>query len=133
MTDKEIVLAFVKAINDHDVDEIYNLISEDHIFIDGSGEKHVGKINMKEGWKNYFDMFPDYSVDITDIIEDNLVIGFFGYASATCKIAKDKINSNFWKTPAAWKAIVENEKIKHWQVYCDYTRLIEIMKMDQEG
>jgi ketosteroid isomerase-like protein len=133
MTDKEIVLAFVKAINDHDVDKIYDLMPEDHIFIDGYGEKHVGKIDMKEGWQNYYQMFPDYSVDITDIVEDNLVIGLFGYASATYKINKDKTNSNFWKTPAAWKAIVENEKIKHWQVYCDYTRLMEIIKKHQKG
>lgn len=43
MTDKEIVMAFVKAINDHDVDKIDDLMSEDHVFIDGYGEKHVGK------------------------------------------------------------------------------------------
>jgi ketosteroid isomerase-like protein len=131
MTGKEIVLAFVKAINDHDIDKIYDLIPEDHIFIDGSGEKHVGKIDMKEGWQNYYQMFPDYNVDITDIVENSLVIGLFGYASATYKKSKDKTNSNFWKTPAAWKAIVKNEKIKHWQVYCDYTRLMEIIKKNQ--
>ena len=28
----------------------------------------------------------------------------------------------------AWKAIVENKKIMHWQVYCDYTQLLEIIK-----
>jgi ketosteroid isomerase-like protein len=128
MTDKEIVLAFVKAINDHDVDKIYDLMPEDHIFIDGYGEKHIGKIDMKEGWQSYYQMFPDYSVEITDVVEGNSVIGLFGYASATYRINKDKTNNNFWKTTAAWKAIVENKKIKLWQVYCDYTRLMEIIK-----
>ena len=52
MTSKEIVLAFIKAINDHDVDKIYDLMSDDHIFIDGSGGIHVGKTDMKVGWKN---------------------------------------------------------------------------------
>jgi len=114
MTDKEIALAFVKAINDHDVDKIYDLMPEDHVFIDGSGEIHSGKTNMREGWQNYYQMFPDYSVEITDVVEGNSVIGLFGYASGTYKINDDKTNSNFWKTPAAWKAIVENKKIKLW-------------------
>jgi ketosteroid isomerase-like protein len=127
MSDKEIVLAFVKAINDHDVDKIYNLMSDDHIFIDGSGGTLVGKIEMKEGWQNYYQMFPDYSIQITDVIKDNSIIGLFGYASASYMIIKDKTN-NFWKTTASWKAIVENNKIKHWQVYCDYTQLMEIIK-----
>ncbi len=127
MTDKEIVLAFVKAINDHDVDEIYYLMSDDHIFIDGSGGKHIGKIGMKKNWQNYYQIFPDYSIQITDIVEDNSIIGLFGYASASYITVKDKRN-NFWKTTASWKAIVENDKIKHWQVYCDYTQLLEIMK-----
>ena len=131
MTDKEIALAFVKAINDHDVDKIYDLMPEDHVFIDGSGEIHSGKTNMREGWQNYYQMFPDYSVEITDVVEGNSVIGLFGYASGTYKINDDKTNSNFWKTPAAWKAIVENKKIKLWQVYCDYTRLMEIIKKEQ--
>ena len=127
MTDKEIVLAFVKAINNHDVDKIFNLMSDDHIFIDGAGGKHIGKIDMKEGWQNYYQMFPDYSIQITDILEDNSIIGLFGYASASYMIIKDKTN-NFWKTTASWKAVVENNKIKHWQVYCDYTQLMEIIK-----
>jgi len=131
MTDKEIALAFVKAINDHDVDKIYDLMPEDHVFIDGSGEIHSGKTNMREGWQNYYQMFPDYSVEITDVVEGNSVIGLFGYASGTYKINGDKTNSNFWKTTAAWKAILENKKIKLWQVYCDYTRLMEIIKKEQ--
>lgn len=131
MANKEIVLAFVKAINDHDVDKIYNLMHDDHIFIDGSGGKQAGKTDMKKGWQEYYQLFPDYSVEITDVLESDSVIGLFGYVSGTYKINNDKANGNFWKTTAAWKAIVENQKIKLWQVYCDYTRLMEIVKNEQ--
>ena len=126
MTDKEIVLAFVKAINDHDVDKIFDLMTDDHIFIDGSGGQNIGKIGMKEGWQNYYLLFPDYSIQITDVIEDNSIIGLFGYASGSYKSIN--IENNFWKTTASWKAIVKNNKILHWQVYCDYTKLMEIIK-----
>jgi limonene-1,2-epoxide hydrolase len=127
MTDKEIVQAFVKAINDHDVDKINDLMAEDHVFIDGYGDKHIGKNGMKEGWHNYYQMFPDYVIEITDFFEYNSIFGLFGYACGTYKKIKNKSNINFWKTTAAWKAEVENKKIKHWQVYCDYTRLMEII------
>ncbi|MDP3003602.1 MAG: nuclear transport factor 2 family protein [Bacteroidales bacterium] len=126
-TNKAIVIRFVKAINDHDVDEIINLMSEDHIFIDAIDNKTVGKKGMKEGWKGYYELFPDYQIEISDIIGNASTIGLFGYASATYKNLTNKLNSNFWRIPASWKAIVENNKIKHWQVYCDYSNLFDII------
>jgi ketosteroid isomerase-like protein len=127
MTDKEIVLSFVKAINDHDVEKINDLMAEDHVFIDGSGNIHMGKEGMKIGWQSYYQMFPDYIIEISELIEHKSIFGLFGFASGTYKNIKDNSNSNFWKTTAAWKAIVENKKIKHWQVFCDYSRLMEII------
>lgn len=125
-TDNEIVIKFVKAINDHDVDEIFNLASEDYIFIDALGNKSVGKKSLKEGWSGYYELFPDYQIEIVDIIESENVFGLFGFAGGTYKNIKDEANSNYWKIPASWKAIVENNKIKHWQVYCDYSSLFKI-------
>ena len=127
----EVVMDFIQAINDHNVDQIYNLMPDDHIFIDGAGTRHEGKAGMKEGWQAYYDMFPDYKVEITDIIENDTIVGLFGFANATYKNIKDESNSNFWRIPAAWKGIVKNNKIKHWQVYCDYTDLHKIIERNQ--
>ena len=44
-----IVNRFVKAINDHDVNEIVSLMSEDHIFIDAMDNKSVGKKVIEKG------------------------------------------------------------------------------------
>jgi ketosteroid isomerase-like protein len=130
-TNKAIAIRFVKAINDHDVNEIINLISEDHIFIDAINNKSVGKKVMKEGWKGYYELFPDYQIEISDITENVSTIGLFGYASATYKNLTNKLNSNFWRIPASWKAIVENNKVKHWQVYCDYSNLFKIIEKNK--
>lgn len=130
-TNKAIAIRFVKAINDHDVNEIINLISDDHIFIDALDNKSVGKKVMKEGWKGYYELFPDYQIEISDITENVSTIGLFGYASATYKNLKNKLNSNFWRIPAAWKAIVENNKVKQWQVYCDYSILFKIIEKNK--
>jgi ketosteroid isomerase-like protein len=126
-SNKAIVIRFVKAINDHDVNEIVNLMLEDYIFIDATNHKTVGKKGMKEGWKGYYELFPDYKIEISDITEKESVIGLFGYVNATYKNLTNKLNSNFWKIPSSWKAIVENNKIKHWQVYCDYSDLFKII------
>jgi ketosteroid isomerase-like protein len=131
VTNKAITIRFVKAINDHDVDEISNLMSEDHLFIDASGNKSVGKKGMKDGWKAYYELFPDYQIEVTDIIENASFTGLFGYVSATYKNLTNKSNSNFWRIPAAWKAIVENKKIKQWQVYCDYSNLLKIIEKNK--
>ena len=84
-SNKSIVIRFVKAINDHDVNEIVNLMSEDHTFIDAMDNKSVGKKGMKEGWDGYYELFPDYLIEISDITENESVIGLFGYVNATYK------------------------------------------------
>jgi len=130
-SNKAMVIRFVKAINDHDVNEIVNLMSEDYIFIDGQDHKSVGKKGMKEGWEGYYALFPDYKIEISDITENESVIGLFGYVNATYKNLTNKLNSNFWRIPASWKAMVENNKIKHWQVYCDYSDLFKIIEKNK--
>jgi len=127
-SNKSVVIRFVKAINDHDVNEIVNLMSDDHIFIDSMGNKSVGRKGMIEGWKGYYELFPDYNIEILDIAENDSVIGLFGNVTATYKNLTNDLNSNFWRTTASWKAIVENNKIKHWQVYCDYSHLFKIIE-----
>lgn len=131
MNNKETVNNFIKAINEHDVEQIYNLMSDDHIFIDGYGDKYSGREEMKDGWANYYKLFPDYYIEITDYTDNETIIGLFGYAGGTYKNIKDKSNSNYWRTTAAWKTIVENRKVKYWQVFCDYNRLLAIIDKNQ--
>jgi len=130
-SNKAIVIRFVKAINAHDVNEIDNLMSEDYIFIDGQNHKSVGKKGMKEGWKGYYELFPDYKIEISDITENESVVGLFGFVNGTYKNLTNKLNSNFWRTTASWKATVENNKIKLWQVYCDYSDLFRIIEKNK--
>jgi len=130
-SNKAIVLRFVNAINEHNVNEIVNLMSDDFIFIDGTNHKTVGKKGMKEGWESYYELFPDYKIEISDITENDSLVGLFGSVNATYKNLTNKLNSNVWTITASWKAIVENNKIKHWQVYCDYSELFRIIEKNK--
>lgn len=127
MTDKEIIWSFVKAINGLDIDKITDLMSEDHVFIQGSGNSHMGKEGIKNGGQSCYQMFPDYVIEITDVIAHKSIFGLFGFVSGTCTNNKNKSDSNFLKTTTTWEAVVQDKKNKHWQVFCDYTRLMEIL------
>lgn len=128
---REIVLDFVNAINNIDVEGICNLMSEDHQFIDSQDNIMTGKVNLKQAWKAYFAMFPDYKIEINDIVEKGSLICLFGYASGTYKSEQSENKSNYWRVPAAWRAIVADNKIKQWQVFADNLIVADIINKNQ--
>jgi ketosteroid isomerase-like protein len=122
----EIVLDFVKYINEHDVKKISELMAPDHTFTDAHNNSITGRDNMMQGWRGYFSMFPDYKLEVDEFYEAGSTFVMMGFASGTYKGLNPE--QNHWKLPAAWKAIVEEDKIKHWQVYCDTRVPLEIIE-----
>jgi len=37
-------------------------------------------------------------------------------------------NTNYWRIPAAWRAIIRNNQVLTWQVYADNIIVMEILK-----
>ena len=124
---KQIVYYFAEAINHHDIEKIYMLMADGHIFVDALGNKVEGKDKMKAAWAGYFQLFPDYKIEVTEIFENDNIIAAFGFAEGTFKGLKTENNKNHWRQPAAWKATVENGKIKVWQVYADTKAAFDII------
>ena len=115
---KQIFYNFVDAINEHNVDKLCSLMTDDHKFIDSQGNEIIGREKMREGWVGYFQFFPDYNIEITDIFLNEDTVAAFGFASATFQGQSDRKENN-WHLPASWKAIIKNGKIDLWQVYAD--------------
>ena len=134
MDTKEITVfkSFVKAINQADLTELESLMTEDHTFIDAGGKKETGRQKMIEGWRSYFKMFPDYKIEIEDIIQENEIVGAFGTASGTYNGKRGLVPENIIKMPAAWRAVIKEEKVKNWQVYADWTEGFKIIEEDQK-
>jgi len=128
----KIVKDYIEAINDANTDKICTLLSDDHIFIDSQDNRFVGVENMRIGWTRYFEMFPDYKIEINESFENGSTLCLFGYASGTYNNFKNKENSNFWRIPAAWKAIIKDNKIQLWQVYADNSIVINIINRNQQ-
>jgi len=127
----ETVIRFITAINNHNIDLIDNLLSDDHRFTDSLGEVFRGKEIMVKGWKNYFKMFPDYKIDLDELFENENKIMFTGRASGTYSLSPDP-KKDHWEIYAAWKALIENGKIKEWQVFGDNKPVYEIIERNRK-
>lgn len=135
MESKEIriVQAFNNAINEGDIDTLSSLMTNDHTFIDSEGTVASGVHNMTEGWKGFFAMFPDYKNNFESILQKGNMVVAIGTACGTYKGHRGLVPENRIEMPAAWKAIVENEKIKEWQVFADWSRGRKIIEEDKKA
>ena len=82
---------------------------------------------MKEGWQKYFQIFPDYLIEIENILENGDNVGIFGTASGSYVTSGNQRSE--WKIPAAWRAVIRKEKVKHWQVYADNEPVWKILSV----
>jgi len=121
---KETVLAFIARINAHDVEGLGALMSDGHTFIDAHGNQVSGKEKMIAGWRGYFEWFPDYYIEVTEVFEDEDKLALFGFAGGTFKNKEGES----WRLPAAWKAIVKDGRVSLWQVYADTKIPFEIIE-----
>jgi uncharacterized protein (TIGR02246 family) len=115
------VRAFVEAINHHSADEIANLMTEDHVFIDSLGMRVAGRDQMKKGWQGYFRLVPDYSISVDETLTEGAVVVMLGSAQGTYAGSQ-------WQTPAAWRANVRDSLIAEWRVYADNEPLRQLMR-----
>ncbi|NIR49582.1 nuclear transport factor 2 family protein [candidate division KSB1 bacterium] len=126
-----VVKSFIEAINAYDLKTLENLMTKDHTFIDATGRRTSGRDEMILAWQKYFDMFPDYAVNIDSILQDGPLVAIFGSTSGTYKGKEGLKPENEVGGPAAWKALVENGKVKLWQVYADYTETWKVIEANQ--
>lgn len=115
----ELALEFVKRINAHAPDLIAELMSETHVFTDAVGQSVTGREAMRRGWAGYFDLFPDYKIVLTDVMQQGHIVGLFGTASGTYAVRGELHPDNHWRTPAAWKAVTGGGFVAAWHVYAD--------------
>jgi len=126
-----VVLDFIEAINNANLDKMVDLMTIDHVFIDSQDNRTIGKDKMRQAWIGYFAIFPDYRIEINEILEKDNLISMFGYASGTYRNIINKDKSNYWRVPAAWKAIVKDNQIELWQVYADNLLVMDIINRNK--
>jgi len=126
---KHAVVSFVDAINKHDLDGMFALMHDQHTLIDAHENKVTGTMKLKVAWNGYFELFPDYRIEMTDMLLNGHTIVVVGLASGTYRGLKTATSETSWRLPAAWKAIVVNGKLASWQVFADTKVPFEIIEM----
>jgi ketosteroid isomerase-like protein len=101
-------LRFNERINQQDLEGLTELMTNDHTFIDNSGNVTKGKDVMKEGWRDFFKKYPDYRNIFTCVTIQNNVVVMVGYSICSYKPLDG---------PNMWAAKVRGGHISEWRVY----------------
>jgi ketosteroid isomerase-like protein len=110
----ELARAFVDRINDHDVDGLVGMMTDDHVFTDALGAETVGRPALREAWRSYFAAFPDYRITVTGIEERGETALVTGRARAS--FAGDAAEQGPWETAGSWLAVIREGRVAAWQV-----------------
>jgi len=129
----EVFCSFVTQINNRDIDALCKLMTENHTFVDSLGNVFNGRETMRNGWAQYFALFPDYRISCEEFFKQGNMIAAVGIASATYAPTGEMLEKNRWVIPAAWKAVVENGQIREWQIYADNEPVRQIMAEARNG
>jgi ketosteroid isomerase-like protein len=103
-----IALKFNEKINQQDLEGLAELMTDDHTFIDNSGEITKGKDVMKEGWRKFFNEYPDYQNIFTSVTTQNNIVVMVGYSTCSYKPLDG---------PSIWTAKIRDGRISEWRVY----------------
>ncbi len=133
MDAKDLVLRFIDAINRRDVEAVAGLLAEDHVFIDSLGAEVHGREAMREGWRAYFSMVPDYAITVSEVLVWGETVVVLGSASGTYSSGGPPRAEDRWSTPAAWRAVVAGDRLALWQVFADNEPIRAIMRRRKRG
>ena len=120
------VRQFVACINAGDVAAA--LMTEDHRFLDATGAIHAGREAMIQGWRHYFEGFPDYRIEMEDAIAQENHVALFGWASGSFQGNPERA----WRIPGAWRAVVSDGRIAEWRVYADIEPMVRSTGVTRE-
>jgi ketosteroid isomerase-like protein len=124
----DVVRAFVFAINTHDIARLGELMTDHHEFVDSLGRSIRGRDAVLAGWRRYFEMCPDYWITHQgDIFSAGDEVGMFGLAGGRIAHSGASPAENVWRTPAAWFARVEGERVALWRVFADNKPVYDIL------
>lgn len=119
---------FINHINEHDIDKLLELMTDDHVMTDSGGVAIKSKNLMKLAWLDFFISFPDYTIKVEHIISDGDNVAVFGKAKGTYWKKGELEDKNKFEVPASWQAKLTEGKISEWRVFADISIVRQIME-----
>jgi uncharacterized protein (TIGR02246 family) len=102
-----VALRFNEKINNRDTEGLAELMTDDHTFVDASGSVTTGRVAMKEGWREFFETYPDYRNVFTSVTVQENVAVMVGYSRCSVKSLEGR---------NVWMATVRDGCISEWRV-----------------
>ena len=127
-----LALLFVELINRHDVPGLVSLMSEDHRLVDGLGEIVRGRERLRKGWLAYFEMVPDYALEVSQVMQEGHDVGLFGTAKGTLRVGGRLLPTNRWSIPWAARASIRGDLVTEWQIYADNEPVRAILRREKK-
>ena len=103
-------LRFNERINALDLESLSSMMTPDHTFVDRDGDIDAGRDQMTEGWRNFFERFPDYRNVFTKVQVYGDFVAIAGYAICS----HPELDG-----PFLWSAKVQEGLVSEWRVYVD--------------
>ncbi len=123
----QVVRAFVAKINAHNVEGLYELMTNDHVYVDALGARQQGRHVIRQAWMVHFALVPDYYITSAQVLSEGETIAIFGRAGGTYSHRGQLHAANRWEAPAAWKVVVRGTRVAEWRIYTDNQPLREII------
>ncbi len=129
---RDVVMKFVSAVNDRQIEKMTALMPPEHRFTDTLGVCIEGRMAAREAWQGYFRIVPDFKISISEFYESEEAVVMVGTASGTYSPKGCRVPGNQWSMPAAWRAVVEDGRIREWQIIADNEPLRARMRRSQD-
>ena len=119
METREVIEAFVAAVNSGRPEKIVGAMDPDAVFIDSVGSRIEGRAALLDGWRFYLRLFPDYRVEIAATFVEEREAMLHGWAGGTLHRDGRAVENGGWRIPAAWRAVTDSRRVTLWQVFAD--------------
>ena len=107
----DVVVRFNEAVNGRDLPTLGKLMTDDHTFIDSSGEVFAGKEKVLRAWDGFFAAFPDYRNEWAEVLTIGGTVVAIGRSVCSTEPTLDG--------PAIWTARTQGGRVSEWRVYDD--------------
>jgi len=119
METREVIEAFVSAVNSGRPEKIVGTMHANALFIDSLGDRLEGKAALLDGWRGYLRLFPDYRIGIEAMFVEEREAMLHGWAGGTLHRDGRAVEHGGWRIPAAWRAVTDSRRVTLWQVFAD--------------
>jgi ketosteroid isomerase-like protein len=109
------VQATIDAINGRDAVAVARTLAPQAVFVDAHGNRFQGRAVMREGWRLYYETFPDYRIEVDKLQQVHGGVLVLGHASGSFRGRAERS----WRIPIAVRAETEDGLVALWQVFAD--------------